>query len=370
MFNYTSRNIEHTSFVTEMRKRKGGKMKKVFIALSSLLVVLLCSSVILGGQTQFMGENWFRYTNELYDDNTVESEFAVKRIYLRWNYKHTDKLESRITTEFFSSDKDTDANGAGLKIKDAYVKFKGIIPEGDITVGLQKQYFGRVYDWEYWPIVKAMGEMYKIINGSRDYGISIGGYIPKGYGTWRIETINGEGYKKSGSKINTELAYLANLRIIPFPGFTIGGSAIMENTGDSPYEKRLYYTGLLRIAKGPIDIWGQYLGGEKGDPDEPSQQMGYMIFPKFHIGSFIDIDLEFFARFDYWDPDTDTDDDGSYLYLGGFNYYFSRREKGKPCVMLQVAIERKQPEVSDSKPTDKILGQLRWEWSSPKLGAI
>ena len=333
-------------------------------------IISICTFPCFSGQTQFMGENWFRYTHELYEDNTEESEFAVKRIYFRWKYKHTDNLESRITTEFFSSSKDQDANGAGLKIKDAYVKFKGIIPEGDITVGLQKQYFGRVYDWEYWPIIKAMGEKYKVIHGSRDYGVSIGGYIPQGYGTWRIEAINGEGYKKSGSKINTELAYLGNLRVIPFPGFTLGGSAIMENSGDSPYEKRLYYTGVARIAKGPIDIWGQYLGGEKGDPDDPTQQMGYMVFPKFNMGFFIDCDLELLGRYDYWDPDTETEDDGSYTYLGGFNYYFSRREKGKPGVMLQVAFEREQLEVENSEPVDKIMAQLRWEWSTPKLGEI
>ena len=207
-------------------------MNRVCAVVVTIWLLLVFSAPLVGGITQFTGENWFRHTQERYDDNTQESGFAVERIYFRWNYKHTDKLESRITTEFFASDKDADANGAGLKIKDAYVKFKGIIPGGDITVGLQKQYFGRVYDWEYWPVEKAMGELYKVIHGSRDFGVSIGGSIPKGYGTWRIEAINGEGYKKSGSKINTELAYLADLRLIPIPGFTIAGSAINENASD------------------------------------------------------------------------------------------------------------------------------------------
>ncbi len=344
-------------------------MNRAVGVIISISVLFVFTTTLSAGITQFMGENWFRYTQERYDDNTEESGFSAERIYFRWNYKHTDKLESRITTEFFASDKDADANGAGLKIKDAYVKFKGIIPEGDITVGLQKQYFGRVYDWEYWPIVKAMGEMYGVINGSRDYGVSVGGYIPQGYGTWRIEAVNGEGYKKSGSKINTELAYLADVRIIPIPGFTIAGSAINENSG-YPYQKRMYYTGLLRIAKGPIDIWGQYLGGQHGDPDDPTDQMGYMVFPKFTIKPYTDIDMEFFARYDYWDPNTDMDDDGSFLYVGGFNYFFSREEKGKPGLMFQMAYVRTQPELSDTEPTDKIMGQIRWQWSTPKFGTL
>lgn len=334
-----------------------------------LSTLLIGASTLFAGITEFAGENWFRYAQTRYDNNTQESEFAVERVYFRWNYKHTENLESRITTEFFASDNDADANGTGLKLKDAYVKFRGIIPYGDITVGLQKQYFGRVYDWEYWPIVKAMGEMYGVIRGSRDFGVSIGGNIPKGFGTWRIEAVNGEGYKKSGSKINTELAYLADLRVILISGFTVAGSAINENAG-YPYEKRMYYSGLGRIVKGPIDIWGQYLGGQTGDPDNPTKQMGYMIFPKFNIKPITDIDMEFFGRYDYWDQDTDTDDDGSYLYVGGLNYFFSRREKGKPGVMLQIAFERSKPELADSEPSDQIMAQLRWEWSSPKLGAM
>jgi len=342
-------------------------MQKVLIGIVINAVVVLFVSSAIGAQTQFYGENWFRYSQVLLDSETQASQFGIERIYLRYNHVHTDNLDSRITLEFFSSDSENDANGAGLKLKDAYVNFKGIIPEGEITVGLQKQYFGRVYDWEYWPIEKAMGEKYKVIHGSRDYGVSVGGYLPQGYGTWRLEAINGEGYKKVGDMINTELAYVADLRVIPMVGLTVGGSAIMENTGNGPYERRLYYTGLGRYARGPIDVWAQYLGGEQGDPDDPTSQMGYMIFPTFHLGSLLDVDLELLGRFDYWDPDTDQDDDGSYMYLGGFNYYFSRQEKGTPGVMLQVAFVRKQPEHEDAEPTDKVMLQLRWEWATSEL---
>jgi hypothetical protein len=338
-----------------------------FVVVFATLLVLAGSA--LGAESKIFGENWFRYTARLDDSELERSGLSVERIYLRWNHKHTDKLESRVTVEMFSSDKSNDANGAGLKIKDAYVKFKGIVPEGDVTVGLQKQYFGRVYDWEYWPIEKAMGERYKVIHGSRDYGVSVGGYIPQGYGTWRVEAVNGEGYKKSGSLINKMPAAIADLRFIPIPGLTAGGSVIWENTGPDTldYELRLYYTGLARLAKGPVDIWGQFLGGQYGDPDSLTTQMGFMAFPKFSIKTFTDVDLELLGRFDYWDPDTDQDDDGMYMFLAGFNYYFSRAAKGKPGVMVQVVGVRDQPEADGSAATHKIMLQLRWEWSTPKL---
>jgi len=341
-------------------------MQRFMMTTFITLAVASFTSSAFGAQTQFFGENWFRYTQVMFDRETQTSRFGVERIYLRYNHKYTDNLDSRITLEFFSSDKD--ANGAGLKLKDAYVKFSGIIPEGDITVGLQKQYFGRVYDWEYWPIVKALEDQYGVIHGSRDYGVSVGGYFPQHYGTWRVQAINGEGFKNVGKYLNKELAYIADLRLIPYPGFTVGGSFIRENAGpDSAYEKRQYYTGLGRIAKGPVDIWVQYLSGEKGNPDEPTSQMGYMVFPKFHLGSLLDVDLELLGRFDYWDPNTDQENDGSYMYLGGFNYYFSRQEKGTPGVMLQVAFLREQSELEDADPTDEIMVQLRWEWATPTL---
>ncbi|MBN1755643.1 hypothetical protein JW877_05455, partial [bacterium] len=332
--------------------------REIFLFLIIILLAGLIDSAI-SGESVFFGENWFRYTQQRYDGNTLQSGFSVERIYLRWNYKHTDWLESRITTEIFSSSKSNDANGAGLKIKDAYVKFKNIIPEGDITVGLQKQYFGRVYDWEYWPIEKAMEDRYGIIKGSRDYGISVGGYIPKGFGTWRLEAINGEGYKKSGDNINFELAYLADLRVIPVAGLTIGGSFITENNGpdSASYNKRMYYTGLGRFAKGPVDIWVQYLGGEYGDSDDPTSQTGYMIFPKFNLKWLTSIDFELMGSFSFWDPDNDTEDDGEFLYLAGLNYYFSRAQKGNPDVMLQLVLDRIQPELEDAKPIDQILLQ-------------
>jgi len=341
--------------------------RQKFIAAFAALAVLAGSA--FAGETEIFGENWFRYTAKLEDSDLESSGFSVERIYLRWNHKHTDRLESRVTVEMFSSDKSSDANGAGLKLKDGYVKFAGIVPEGDITVGLQKQYFGRVYDWEYWPIEKAMGERYEVISGSRDYGVSVGGYIPQGYGTWRVEAINGEGYKKSGSLINKQPAAIADLRVIPIPGLTAGGSVIWENAGPDTldYQLRLYYTGLMRLAKGPIDIWGQFLGGQYGDADSPTTQMGFMAFPKLSIKTFTDVDLELFGRFDYWDPDTQQDDDGTYMFLGGFNYYFSRAAGGQPGVMVQVAGVRDQPEADGSAAMHKIMLQLRWEWSTPEL---
>jgi len=70
-------------------------MRKAFSWVFVILPLTILLSSALGGETQFLGKNWFRYTQKMKDSKTEESEFAVERIYFRWNHKHTDNLESR-----------------------------------------------------------------------------------------------------------------------------------------------------------------------------------------------------------------------------------------------------------------------------------
>ncbi|OYD17250.1 hypothetical protein CH333_01545 [candidate division WOR-3 bacterium JGI_Cruoil_03_44_89] len=329
--------------------------------LMSLLGVLIASSLLAGlkgGESQIKAYSWYRYTYEQEDTDTKKNEFAVKRGYLRWEHQFTDKIKSRVTLDFFSSDKDP--HGAGLKLKDTYVDLKYLIPEGKIKAGLQKTYFGLIYDWDYLTIQKALEDKEKLVS-SRDYGISIGGNIPNGFGEWNLEIVNGEGYKKTGGDLNTELAYLGNIRIIPIPGITVGASVLNENAKESPYEKRLPTVGMGRVAYGPIDVWLEYLWTDRGDKDNPTNSQGYMVMP---ILKDVLPNLDIIPRYDHWDPNTDEEDDGPTRYILGFNYHFVKASKGKPGVMLQLNFERKQKEEEDSKPENQLLAQLRWEFAT------
>jgi len=172
--------------------RKEEEIERWRVLMGILILGALCTEVN-GGKSQLKAYTWFRYTYEQEDTNTKMSEFAVKRGYLRWEHQFIEEIKSRVTLDFFSSD--DDPHGAGLKLKDAYVDFKYLIPEGKITAGLQKNYFGLVYDWDYITIEKALEDKEKLA-ASRDYGISVGGNIPNGFGECNLEIVNGEGYKK------------------------------------------------------------------------------------------------------------------------------------------------------------------------------
>ncbi|MCK4590400.1 MAG: hypothetical protein KAT86_01500, partial [Candidatus Latescibacteria bacterium] len=150
--------------------------KSIVISLLISMAVALAVPAYAGlapDQSQIKAYWWFRYTYKQQDNRTQESGFAAKRGYLRWEHCFAPDISSRVTLDLFSSDKKEDPHGAGLKIKDAYVDFKGVIPEGKITVGLQKHYFGLVYDWDYVTIEKSFTDKNGIA-ASRDLGICAG----------------------------------------------------------------------------------------------------------------------------------------------------------------------------------------------------
>lgn len=299
------------------------------------------------GETQFKAYTWFRYTAVRKGGDVQKSQFAVKRGYVRWEHKLSAAVKTRATLDIFSSDKDP--HGAGLKLKDFYLELKGIVPEGKVIFGLQKTYFGLIYDWKYITIEKALEDKQKLVS-SRDYGISIGGYLPQGYGEWQLEVVNGEGYKRTGKDVDANFAYVANVRVIPIPGITVGASLLRER------DDRLLMAGTGRAVYRPVEVWLEFLRSRKGD----AVSQGFMLMPVLSIHPKVDI----VSRCDRWDKDVDKDGDSITRYIAGLNYYLVREPKG-PKVMAQAFWEREKQEGKD--PEDELSVQLRWEFASGKF---
>ena len=132
-------------------------MKKVI--LSILLTIMVVS--FLQAETKLKMEIWNRWTYQTVDGENTVNEMALKRGYFRLEPKFSSKIKGRFNVDFFSDD-DAD-NGAGLKIKYAYLDFSKILPIKDakITAGLMKTYFGTIYDWDYTTIDKDPSDKYK-----------------------------------------------------------------------------------------------------------------------------------------------------------------------------------------------------------------
>jgi len=116
-----------------------------------LMLLVLAVPFILGAiETKLEMELWNRMS--YVDDGSnadPTTSFSVERGYFTLKPSLSDNVSARFTLDFFSSDKDT--NGAGLKMKYAYLDFKNFIPvpKSTLSVGLTKNYFGTIYSWKY-----------------------------------------------------------------------------------------------------------------------------------------------------------------------------------------------------------------------------
>ncbi|MEO0115794.1 MAG: hypothetical protein ABIK93_10045, partial [candidate division WOR-3 bacterium] len=294
------------------------------------LILLLSYNAFWAAETKLSTELWSRYTYERVADTTKKSVFSLERGYFRVEPTFTDKIKGRFNLDFFSSDKYTD--GAGIKLKYAYVEFNEVIPipESKLVFGLDKNYFGTVYDWEYVTIEKALEDKEKVAS-SADYGIFFTGFIPKGFGEYALSLINGEGYSKAGSKVNVNPAPVVNLRIIPLPGVSLGSSLLYEKAGfldtiKTAYDKRMLYAGVARFAFRPIDAWFEYLVRDSAK----TKSQGFMIMPILRLVK----PLELVFRYDRWDPNTSKEKDAYSTLIGGFNWNILFDSQGLPTLFV------------------------------------
>lgn len=360
-------------------------MRKLIVSVSVLL--LLCS-MLQGVETKLSGEFWSRWSMEYAqnpatgEDEVLKNFLALERGYLGLETKISDDIKSRFTVDIFSTD--SVSNGAGLKLKYAYLDFNNLLPVTDMTLtaGLQKVYFGTLYDWDYSLIGKAPADEYKLTS-SADYGISAHGYLPKGWGEYALGLYNGEGYKKYGSNLkdNTQFAYLANIRMIPFAGLTLGGSVLLnsverenllsDDSVNPKYQDQLMLDGLAHYINGPIDICLEYLSKKVDHASSYSaddyQAWGIMIFPKLSLKNILGPDLSLLARYDIWD-ESDRDDNGKYLLnaiTAGLQYDFS-------ALSLQLNGTKKSYDEDNSAPAYadnqmdavEIMAQVKWHFSN------
>ncbi|MDY6914844.1 MAG: hypothetical protein SVM86_00825 [Candidatus Cloacimonadota bacterium] len=337
-------------------------MKKSFSII--LLVIIVMSTNNLIAETKLKMEIWNRWTYHQIDGDVTQNEMAVKRGYFRLEPQLTNNVKGRFNLDFFSDN--GSPNGAGLKMKYAYLDFANLLPLKDskLTIGLMKTYFGTIYDWSYPTIDKDPSDKYKFVS-STDYGMGVSGYFPQGYGTYAVAVYNGEGYKKTSGDINTDMNYLANIRVSPITGITLGGSYMFKSKNDSQATDREEYNmiaGLGKFAYGQATISAQYLTKTTSYPNDTLSDVTtsvVSIMPIYKINS----KIELVARYDMYDPDTDVDDDGYNTAIGGLNYYLARDSKNSPKLMLQANYQMKTYEDDNSDDESTMMLQLRWIFS-------
>jgi len=386
---------------------------KVFAALCLMCLVHSLSAL----DTKLSGEFWGRLTNETakykdasgnYVNKNAKNYFSLERGYLGLETTFTTNTKARFTVDMFSSDathqyptdlvvpvdtlKSGSLDGAGLKLKYGYVDFANLFPVPDLnlTVGLQKTYFGTIYDWNYTLIEKAPTDLYKVVNSS-DYGVTLNGFVPHGLGEYALGIYNGEGYKKVGGSLadNISFAYLANLRLTPIPGITLGGSYMTNSAGrekalsgdaaNGKYEEQSLLDGLGRFAYGPVDLWLEYIAKDVSFPQATGKDYtatGLSVMPVLNLKPMLDLPVELIGRYDRWDESDRPSIDKARSLLDtiilGVNYNFLPDSSDVPqmAVQLNYADRKYDADKSSSdyaegkKDSSQIMLQLKWKFAN------
>ncbi|MFB3844769.1 MAG: hypothetical protein ACE14O_03340 [Candidatus Cloacimonadaceae bacterium] len=384
------------------------------VAVFSFICIILQVSAI---ETKLSGEMWGRWTNETTKNKDADGEYrnkisknylSLERGYLGLETAFTANTKARFTVDMFSTDatyqypsdsampidtlKNSTIDGAGLKLKYGYVDFANLfpIPDLNLTVGLQKTYFGTIYDWNYALIEKAPSDLYKVANSS-DYGITLNGFIPQGWGEYALGIYNGEGYKKIGSALsdNIDFAYLVNFRVTPISGFSVGGSYMNNTVGrektlsgdalNSKYEEQNLWDGLGRFVYGPVEVWLEYIYKDVAYPNVSGKDYtatGLTIMPVITLKPLINLPVEVIGRYDRWDesdrPSADTAKSLLNTMIFGLNYNFMPDNTNTPQMTVQLNYETKMYDEDKSAPSfadgkkdsSQLMLQLKWKFAN------
>jgi hypothetical protein len=387
-------------------------MKKAVVV---LFAVLMAGSAFAlnKGETEIEVDGWFRYvlgTTAFDFANLTRSDFLLDRGYIRLSHNWTTNLFSKVTVDVLSSSAYSD--GASIRLKEAYVDYNLPLKETKFTAGLQKNYFSLIYSWDYTNLEKSLGDKEGVL-ASADYGLSLNGYLPGGFGEWQLGAYNGEGYKKvfaTGGAVNTVPQYVVNLRLTPLAGVQLGASALMNASDRSAFKNgtanywksketqvalpdtaninRLGLAPMAKLAFGPVSLLGEYIDfgytrqyhyyacdtlgvvtdSTKKASEKKYHQSGFSVVP---VVSLFKRKLELVGRYDLWNVQSEAADKAmaldsakSHSVIGaGFNWHFARREKGRPGVELQLMWQREQAMNKAAKPKDQFSAQFRWEWT-------
>jgi len=339
-----------------------------------IVIIAVLAFGVLSAETKLKMEIWNRWSYVMEDGEVTKNEMAVKRGYFRLEPKFGNNIKGRFNVDFFSDDIN---DGVGIKLKYAYLDFSNLLPIKDskMTVGLMKTYFGTIYDWNYTTIDKDPSDKYKFVS-STDYGMGISGYLPSGFGTYAVAVYNGEGYKKTTGDINKDMNFVGNIRVTPIAGITVGGSYMMKTKNDSEVDDgtgtmidnpdREEYSMIASVGKfafGPVSVLAQYLNKVKSLPNvdgaDDVNTTVLSVIPTFKVNKTFDL----VTRYDMYDPDTDTDDDGYNTIVAGFNYHLMKDSKNKPKLFVQTNYQIKQFEDDNADNVSEIMVQLRWIFS-------
>lgn len=184
----------------------------------------------------------------------------------------------------------------------------------------------------------------------RDIGAEIFGSIIKINDTtlisYYVAILDGQGINLSDLNVHKDIA--GRLVIRPVKGLSIGGavysgydrvSGYAGNTVRNRYGAELSYTWEN------LNVQAEYIYGRDG----VTNRAGHYGYVGYY---FLQRKIQLLARYDFFDSNTETDDDATVYYIGGVNFFFS----GNAKLMLNYEVHSEE---STEIPNNMFLAQLQ-----------
>jgi hypothetical protein len=271
----------------------------------------------LGGDT-VGGTNGMQYNTQVPKHFNA---FQLRRFNLGYEHKISDELNAILLLE--GNDKVIESQGRhGVFIKTAYVEWKNLIPNGNILIGyIPTPSWGFIEKvWNYRPIEKTFLDM-RSLGASTDLGLHIRGkFDAEGTVSYSLMIGNGSGQKPEN---NREKKVYAEIIGKPIENVILEGYFDYEQASQGKNKTTL--RGLVAYQS---EIFTA--GMEVGEQIQTKAGVNNADKIPFNITFFayapVMDELSVFGRYDYYNPDTESESAGYYenFITLGFDYLLTR----------------------------------------------
>ena len=319
------------------------------------------SSVSSAGTSQIKGYMFGDYLYNIANHDESEenfNEFQFRRIYFTFENQLNDNMKVRLRLESETS-KTTNSSLISPFVKDAYLEWANLIRGHRVVIGLSSPPTWALSEgiWGYRSIEKTIMDFRKI-RSSREMGLGLkGAFDLNSRYNHHFMIGNGKGYK--GSEDDKYKLFMYSFWVVPVDGLTLQAYVDYQRKEMTPKVNDIVYKGFVAYETPQLTVGVEGFQQSLKNDTVDSKNMGISLFASAipMPGS----KLKIFGRFDYWDPDTDCDNDEENFIIGGLDFI----PAGNVHVMPNIVVRTYAEEDKDSDITARVT--FFYKWSSNKF---
>lgn len=278
--------------------------------------------------------------------------FQYRRFQFTYDTNVSDEFEMRFRLEADEVTKTTN-NRIGVFLKDAYLRWKEILPLHDVTFGISPTPAFDVSEriWGYRSVEKTLMDYWGVVS-SRDFGIDLRGWLnDERSARYWIKVANNSGvshesdeYKRYYGLLHLKLG--TGVEATAYADFDARGQVRDITDGKLKSNNRITVGGFLGMAQGQqfsLGLEGMYRITEFGyrptitDPLRHLFAVGISVFGGYEVAAHIRVLL----RYDYFDGNTARALDGASLVIAGLDYRLNDHVQLIPNLHM-IVYERRQ----------------------------